>query len=116
MATVKTVLALVLVDIIAHGLKAGVLVEASPDLIKSLASSGQVDSHKDAVAHAKASQAPIVRSAVEQQAESKAAEIDAALVEIAKLEDLMSKADETTKHAIQGQLDAKRTDLEALRP
>jgi hypothetical protein len=114
MATIKLILALVLVDILAHGLKAGVLVEATPDLIKALSAAGQVDFHKDAVANAKANGVEVVRSQLELQAEWKAKDIEAALVEIAKLEDLLTKADEQTKPAIESQLADQRQALLAL--
>lgn len=110
----KLMQALVLCDINAHGLKAGVLVEAEPTLIKALAAEGSVDPHREAVAYAKGTGTPIVRSSIELAAEVTAARVDALRVEIAKLEDLLSKADdEATKGAISTQLVDTRAELAA---
>lgn len=42
-----------LVDLPAHGVKAGRLLVADADLVKALAVAGEVDTHPDAVAYAK---------------------------------------------------------------
>lgn len=111
----KLMLALVLCDINAHGLKAGVLLEAEPALIKALAAEGSVDPHREAVAHAKGNSAPVTRSSLELAAEATAARADALRVEIAKLEDLLGKAeDEATKGAISTQLVDMRAELAAV--
>lgn len=52
-------IALVLVDVLSHGLKAGQLVEADEKVIAAL--QGQVDPHKDAVAHARSQGAAVVK-------------------------------------------------------
>lgn len=57
----KLTLARVLVDHPSLGLKADQLLEADPALVKSLASGGVVDPHKDAVAYARANNAQVVR-------------------------------------------------------
>lgn len=112
----KLIAALVLCDVVAHELKAGSIVEASPDLIKSLVKSGDVDDHKDAVAYARTQSAPVMRSSVEAAAEAKARKADELRIEIARLEDLAGKpeADEATKAALQQQLHDRRAALAAL--
>jgi hypothetical protein len=108
----KLILALVLVDLAAHGAKCGTLLEASPETIKSLATSGQVDPHKDAIAAAKQRGCEVVRSAVEQAAEQRQAAQDALRVEIAQLDELLSKAaDDEQKAALQRQLAEKHQAL-----
>lgn len=57
----KLTAALVLVDLVSHGLKAGTIVEAEAGLIKALQADGSVDPHKDAVAYAKSQEAQVVR-------------------------------------------------------
>lgn len=57
----KLALARVLADHPSLGLKADQLLEADPALVKSLASGGVVDPHKDAVAYARANNAKVVR-------------------------------------------------------
>lgn len=56
----KLTAALVLVDVVSHGLKAGTIVEADAGLIKALQADGSVDPHKDAVAYAKSQDAQVV--------------------------------------------------------
>ena len=93
--------ALVLCDVPAHGLKAGQLLEGSAGLIQSLQQSGDVDPHKDAVAHARGSGAAVARSSVELAAEQRAQRADELRLEIAGLQELAAKADadEATKNA-----------------
>lgn len=110
----KLMLALALVDLAAHNVKAGSLLEADAELIKALKDAGDVDPHKDAVAYAKSQNAPVVRSALDLAAEAAAAQREAALVEIAKLEDLASKAEGESKAAIESQLLAAREALAQL--
>lgn len=111
----KLVMALVLCDIAAHGLKGGTLVEAEAPLIKALQADGSVDPHKDAVAYGKAQGLPVVRSAIELAAETAAAAAAALRVDIAQLEGLLSKAeDEPTKGALSAQIVDKRAELAAL--
>ncbi len=56
----KLTAALVLVDVVSHGLKAGTIVEAEAGLIKALHADGSVDPHKAAVAYAKSQGANVV--------------------------------------------------------
>lgn len=115
MSSIKLAVALVLCDVVSHGLKAGTLVEGDPALIKALAADGSVDPHKDAVAYGKSQSLPVTRSAIELAAEAAAAAADALRVEIAQLEDLLAKAeDEPTKGALSGQIVDKRAELAAL--
>lgn len=108
----KLALALVLCDVVAHGLKAGQLLEADPVLIKTLSADGSADPHKDAVAAAQARGADRVRSAIELQAEKRAAASDALRVEIAKLDDLHKQAtDEPTRNALAQQVQALQAQL-----
>ncbi len=107
--------ALVLCDVPAHGLKAGQLVEAQASVIKSLAEAGSVDPHKDAVAAARDRKAKQVRSSIELAAEQREADIAALRVEIAKLEDLKTKAtDEPTQAALAQQITQQQAALAAL--
>lgn len=111
----KLALALVLCDVVGHGLKAGQLLEAEPALIKALAADGSVDPHKDAVAYAQASDAPRARSCIEVQAEERAVAADALRVEIAKLDDLHKQAtEEATRNALAQQLQALQAQLAEL--
>ena len=114
MATAKLLMALVLCDVVSHGLKAGQLLEASPELIKALTAEGSVDAHKDAIAAAKTAGAQVARSSIELAAEQLAATIDALRVEIAQLEDLHAKAEGETQAALAGQVTAKKAELAAL--
>lgn len=108
----KLILALVLVDLAAHGAKAGTLLEASPDTVKSLAAQGQVDPHKEAVAAGKERGCEVVRSAIELAAEQRQAAQDALRVEIAQLDDLLTKAEtDEQKGALQRQLADKHQAL-----
>ena len=101
----KNQFARVLCDVLAHGLKAGDLLEADASLVKALAAEGSVDPHKDAVAHARSTGAPVVRSVVDLAAEAAAAKADALRIEIAETEDLLSKAqDDATKAALESKL------------
>lgn len=111
----KLAIALVLTDIPSHGLKAGQLLEASPELIAALAKVSEVDPHKDAVAYARGQGAAVVRSGVEQAAAELAAQADALRVRIAELDDLVAKAtDDATKSALAAEATAKRGELAAL--
>lgn len=106
----KLLFALVLCDVGAHGLKAGQIVEASAKTINSIKPSGAIDDNKEAVAYARGQGAEVVRSSIELAAEARTATADALRVEIAKLEDLKSKApDEATAAA----LTSKLADLQA---
>lgn len=110
----KLILALVLTDIASHGLKAGQVLEASPDLVKALGGVGEVDPHKDAVAYARDNGAAVVRSSVELAAAERQATADALRVRIAELEGLHSAAaDEATKTALAQELNARRSELDA---
>lgn len=101
----KNAFARVLTDIPSHGLKAGQLLEASPALIKALTAVGEVDDHKDAVAYARETSAPLARSCIEAAAEKREADLAALRVRVAELQDLVAKAtDEPTKQALQGEL------------
>ena len=111
----KLIMALVLMDIAAHGVKAGQLLEATPETINPLAKDGQVDPHKDAVAHARSQGLQPVRSRIETAAAERAAQVDALRVRIAELEALQASAqDEPTKGALGKELDAKRAELASL--
>jgi len=96
MATAKTAVALVLCDVVSHGLKAGQLVEGSPDLIKALAADGSVDPHKDAVAYARGQGAAVQRSSIE----------------LSEQRDAAVKADDA-RPALAEQLAAKQAELAA---
>ena len=111
----KLTIALALLDISAHGILGGQLVEAEAATIKTLADQGQVDPHKDAVAYARSQGAAVVRSAVELAAKQSAAAKDALLVEIARLEDLLTKAEtDETKDALANEIATQRAALAAL--
>lgn len=111
----KLIAARVLCDNALHAIKADQLLEAEPATIKPLAADGVVDVHKDAVAYARASNAQVVRSAVELAVEAATAKADALRVEIAKLQDLVDKAaDEATKAALTSELAAASAELTAL--
>ena len=110
----KSLLALVLVDVIAHGLKAGQILDADPALIKQLEKDGSVDSNREAVLYAKSQSAQIVRSAISVQTERRDAAVNALRVEIAQLEDLHAKAEGDTKAALAAQVAVKQNDLTAL--
>lgn len=111
----KLILALVLCDNVAHGLKAGQLLEATPDTIDALKKTGEVDPHKDAVKAAQERDATKVRSAIELGAEQRAAERQALQVEIAKLEDLLTKTEAPeAQAALQAELLKQRVALQAL--
>lgn len=117
MAKTKTALARVLVDIVAHGVKAGQIIEADPKLIKGLQAQGSVDPHADAVAHARREGQAVVKVAVEvAQDDGQAAAAKAALeTEIAALEQQRDAADAPELHQqLQAQIDAKRAELAQL--
>ncbi len=101
----------VLCDIPSHGLKAGQIVEASPDLIQALAKSGEIDPHKDAVAYARSEGAAVVRSSFELAEQQRRERIDALRVEIAQLEDLAAKPE--TDAPTKGAMTAKAAELKA---
>jgi hypothetical protein len=108
----KLIVAVALADIPAHGFRAGCLIEAEPATIKALCADGQADAHKDAIAYAESQGATAMRSAIELAAEQAKAAADAMRVEIAKLEDLLGKADtEETKAALSREIDGLRTAL-----
>lgn len=111
----KLIVALALIDISVHGVKAGQLLEAQPDTIKTLEKHGQVDPHKDAVAYARGQGQQPVRSALEAAAEARAAKADALRVRIAELQDLEAKAtDDATKAAIAAEARSKQAELAEL--
>lgn len=111
----KLIAALVLCDLAAHQVKAGSILEAAPETIKALASSGEVDPHKDALSHARSEGATTVRSAIELAAEQIEAAKQALLVAIAELDQLLAAAqDDETKAAIEAKIAAKRVELSAL--
>jgi len=111
----KLIVALALIDIAAHGVKAGQLLEALPETIKALAAQGQVDPHKDAVAYARTQGVEPVRSSIELAAEALAAQADALRVRIAELQDLHAKAaDDATKAALATELAGKQAELAEL--
>lgn len=115
MSTIKLMLALVLCDVFAHGLKAGQIVEADPALIKALQAAGSVDPHKEAIAAARARGAEVVRSAVELAAEQASAQRAQLQAEIAKAEAALQAAtDDAVKAALQADLDKNRAALAAL--
>lgn len=118
MAKTKTALARVLVDIVAHGVKAGQIIEADPKLIKGLQAQGSVDPHADAVAHARREGQAVVKVAVEaaQDDSQGGGAAKAALeTEIAALEQQRDAADAPELHQqLQAQIDAKRAELAQL--
>ena len=62
MSTPQLGRAIVLCDVVSHALKAGQILEASPELIKALTADGSVDPAKAAVAYASEQGAAVVRS------------------------------------------------------
>lgn len=112
MATAKTVFALVLCDVVSHGLKAGQLVEGSPDLIKTLAAAGTVDAHKDAVSHARGQGVTVQRSSIE-LSEQREAAVKALQADVAQLQEAHDKAAEDARPALAEQLTAKQAELAA---
>lgn len=111
----KLALALVLCDVVAHGLKAGQILEASPVLVKQLEKDGSVDPAKAAVAFAQRAGADVVRSGIELAQEQRDASVDALRIELAKLDDLKAKAaDEATAAALGRQSADLRAQLAAL--
>lgn len=117
MATKTHQHALVLSDVVSHGLKAGQILQASPDLVKALARDGSVDPAKEAVEHARSQGATVVRSCIEAAAEAdeqRAAAADKLQAEIAELEAAVAKAQGDAKAAAEQALVAKRAELAAL--
>ena len=117
MAKTKTALARVLVDIVAHGAKAGQIIEADPKLIKDLEAQGSVDPHADAVAHARREGQKVVRVAAEvAQDDGQAAAAKTALeAELSALEQQRDAADASDlRQQLQAQIDAKRAELTQL--
>jgi hypothetical protein len=112
MATAKTAVALVLCDVVSHGLKAGQLVEGSPDLIKALAADGSVDPHKDAVAYARGQGAAVQRSSIE-LSEQRDAAVKALQADVAQLQEAHDKAADDARPALAEQLAAKQAELAA---
>jgi len=107
--------ALVLVDVIGHGLKAGQILDATPALIAALGKEGAVDDNKEALAYARSQGAPVVKSAIEAAAAARADAEQALRVEIAQLTDLHAKAaDGPDKDALAATLAAKTNQLTAL--
>lgn len=110
----KLILAVVLCDVAAHQLKAGVIVEAEASTIKSLQLAGEVDPHKDAVAYAKSQGAAVVRSCIELAAEKRESVRRALLVEIGQLEQALAAATtDDVKAAVAAQIEAKRAEVAA---
>lgn len=110
----KLILAVALLDIVAHGVKAGQILEAEASTIEALKKDGQVDPHKEAVAYARSQDAKQVRSAIEASAEALAAAKQAVLVRIAELEQLVASTEDAEKKAaLQAELDAKQAELKA---
>lgn len=111
----KLILAVALLDIAAHGVKAGQILEAESPTIEALKKDGQVDPHKEAVAYARSQDAKQVRSIVELAAEAENAAKQALLVRIAELEPLVASTEDAEKKAaLQAELDAKQAELKAL--
>ncbi len=110
----KLMLAVALLDIAAHGVKAGQILEADASTIESLKKDGQVDPHKEAVAHARSQDAKQVRSAVEAAADEIAAAKQALLARVAELESLVASTEDAAKKAaLQSELDSKQAELKA---
>lgn len=115
MSTPKLGRALVLCDVVSHALKAGQILEASPELIKALTADGSVDPAKAAVAYASEQGAAVVRSAIELAAEQKAEAIARLQAEIAKAEAALKDAtDEAVKTALQADIGANAQALQQL--
>lgn len=111
----KNILAYVLCDVPAHGLKAGQLLEASDKLVKDLEKVGSVDPHKEAVAAARQARAPIVRSSIEHAAEQASARRKTLQVEIAKAEAALKDAtEESIKAALQADIEQNQAELASL--
>ena len=111
----KQTQAVALVDIPAHGVKAGQILQAEAATLKMHVDNGELDPHKDALAYANSQGAQVVRSTIELAAEAAAAARDALLVKVAELEALLAGAtDDATKAAIAAEIDAKRAELRAL--
>jgi hypothetical protein len=123
----KLISALVLCDIVSHGLKAGTIVEAQPELIKALAADGGIDTCKEALIYARGQGAASARSAIELAAEQRTAAREAQLVAIAQAEQLLvaiaqaeqllvdaKDKDDETKAALAKDLATKREALAAL--
>jgi hypothetical protein len=113
MSKTQTLMAFVLCDVVAHGLKAGQILEASPDLVAALKKTGDVDPHRNAVAAAQQADAPVVRSSIELAVEQRQARADELRIELAKLQDLAAKpeTDEPTKAALGKQQLALQAEL-----
>jgi hypothetical protein len=115
MSTTKLSRAYVLCDVASHALKAGQIVEASPELVKALVADGSVDTAKAAVAYAAEQGAAVVRSAIELAAEQKAEAIANLQAEIAKAEAALKDAtDEAVKAALLADLAANSAALQQL--
>lgn len=111
----KLLKALVLCDVVSHGLKAGQILEASPELIKALKAEGSVDPVKAAVEYADQQGATVCRSAIELAAEQRAAETARLQAEIAKAEAALKDAtDETVRKALQADIDGNAQALQQL--
>ena len=111
----KLLAALVLCDVVSHGLKAGAIVEASEGVIKALVKDGSLDANPVAIAHARSNGAPTARSSIEEAAERREAARTRLLAEIAKGEEALKSAkDEATKAALEKDLADQRAALAAL--
>jgi len=116
MSSTKLTRALVLCDVVSHGLKAGSILEASADLVKALQADGSVDPHKSAVAYAVEQNAPVCRSTVELAAEQRAADIASLQAEIAKAEAALKDAtDDAVRAALQTDIATNTLALAQLR-
>jgi hypothetical protein len=108
----KLLLALVLMDLAAHQVKAGSLLQADEATIKALAKDGQVDPHKDAITAAKERGAAVVRSAIELAAEKRAEARDALVVAIEQTKALLAKAEtDEARAALERQLATQTAEL-----
>lgn len=111
----KLILAVALLDIAVHGVKAGQIIEADPATIEALKKEGQVDPHKEAVAYARSQDAKQVRSVIEVAEEAAAAAKQALLVRVAELEQLVASTEDAEKKAaLKAELEAKQAELAAL--
>ena len=112
---IKLLKALVLCDVVSHGLKAGQILEATAELIKALKAEGAIDPHKSAVEYAEQQGAPVCRSVIELAAEAQAARRAALLADLAKAEAALAAAtDLEVQAALRADIGATQTALAEL--
>jgi hypothetical protein len=108
----KLVLAVALLDIAVHCVKAGEIIEATEEQATALAATGQVDRHKAAVAAAREAGAQVKRSALlVQQAEKDKARAETLQAELQALQVQHDKEPEDTRPELAARLKRLQAEL-----